>query len=112
MYLLVVSSLVAFIAFVWLLEHVSATKVSTYAYVNPLIAVLLGTFLHDEPISTALIAGTILILIALFLVRGGERPLRTGSQAQANQKLRPLPISVPLATSKRFAEETKIVYNF
>ena len=89
LYLLVISSLVAFIAFVWLLEHVSATKVSTYAYVNPLIAVLLGAFLHDEPISTALLAGTVLILIALFLVRGGEQPLRTGSKAQANQTASP-----------------------
>lgn len=88
LYLLVVSSLVAFVAFVWLLEHVSATKVSTYAYVNPLIAVLLGTLLHDEPISTALIAGTLLILVAVFLVRGGERLLSTNSRAQANQSAR------------------------
>src|SRR4029077_7467686 len=88
LYLLVVSSLVAFIAFVWLLEHVSATKVSTYAYVNPLIAVLLGTLLHDEPISTALIAGTILILIALFLVRGGERTRNTVAEARSEPIVR------------------------
>jgi drug/metabolite transporter (DMT)-like permease len=83
LYLLVVSSLVAFIAFVWLLEHVSATKVSTYAYVNPLIAVLLGTVFHAEPVSDALIAGTVLILVAVFLVRGGERAAKVASRVAA-----------------------------
>ena len=74
LYLLIVGSLIAFVAFHWLLEHVSAPKVGTYAYVNPLVAVLLGAWLHDEPISLALIAGMTLILAGVFLVRGGDRP--------------------------------------
>ena len=74
LYLLIVGSLIAFVAFHWLLEHVSAPKVGTYAYVNPLVAVLLGTWLHDESISLALISGMTLILAGVFLVRGGDRP--------------------------------------
>jgi drug/metabolite transporter (DMT)-like permease len=73
LYLLVVSSLVAFVAFVWLLEHVSATKVSTYAYVNPLVAVLLGSAAHNEPITPALMTGMLLILVGVFLVRGADQ---------------------------------------
>ncbi len=74
LYLLIVGSLIAFVAFHWLLEYVSAPKVGTYAYVNPLVAVLLGAWLHDEPISRALIGGMTLILAGVFLVRGGDRP--------------------------------------
>ena len=44
-YLLVVSSLVAFLAYIWLLQHVSATLAGTYAYVNPAVAVLVGSLL-------------------------------------------------------------------
>ena len=70
LYLLVFGSLIAFVAFHWLLEHVSAPKVGTYAYVNPLVAVLLGTLFHREPFSAALVAGMLMILAGVFLVRG------------------------------------------
>lgn len=73
-YLLVFGSLLAFVVFHWLLEHVPATKVATYAYVNPLVAVLLGTWWRHEPITWTLASGMALILMAVFLVRGGERP--------------------------------------
>lgn len=72
-YLLVFGSLIAFVAFHWLLEHVPAPTVGTYAYVNPLVAVALGSFLHQEPVSLALVAGMLLILTGVFLVRGGNR---------------------------------------
>lgn len=75
-YLLVFGSLVAFVAFHWLLEHVPATKVGTYAYVNPLVAVLLGTWWRGEPFTPALVGGMVLILTAVGLVRVGERPRR------------------------------------
>ena len=51
LYLLIVGSLVGFVAFDWLLGHVSATLVGTYAYVNPLIAILVGWLLGGEEIT-------------------------------------------------------------
>ena len=47
-YLLVFGSLTAFVTFQWLLEHVAATKVGTYAYVNPVVAVFLGWLILGE----------------------------------------------------------------
>jgi len=74
-YLLVFSSLCGFVAFNWLLGHVSAAKVGTYAYVNPMVAVLIGWTLGGEDVSWALWAGMGVILFGVFLVRGGERRL-------------------------------------
>jgi len=71
-YLLVVGSLVGFVAFNWLLGHISATKVGTYAYVNPVVAVLVG-WLAGEELTGAIIAGIATILVGVGLVRGGER---------------------------------------
>jgi drug/metabolite transporter (DMT)-like permease len=72
LYLLIVGSLGGFVAFNWLLGHVSAAKVGTYAYVNPLVAVLIG-WLMGEEVSWGLWAGMAIILFGVFLVRGGER---------------------------------------
>ena len=48
LYLIVAGSIVAFTAYVWLIHHESPTKVGTYAYVNPVVAVLVGYFLGGE----------------------------------------------------------------
>jgi len=72
-YLLVVSSLVAFLAYIWLLQHVSATLAGTYAYVNPAVAVLVGWLLGGEPITGWLVGGMVVILAGVALVRTGGR---------------------------------------
>jgi drug/metabolite transporter (DMT)-like permease len=74
LYLLIVGSLVGFVSFNWLLKHVSAAKVGTYAYVNPVVAVLIGCLLGAEAFTEHLAAGITVILAGVFLVRGGERP--------------------------------------
>jgi drug/metabolite transporter (DMT)-like permease len=68
LYLIVFGSLVAFTAFIWLLGHMSASRVSSYAYVNPIIAVAIGYFWAGEPITPRIIAGTALVLISVFLI--------------------------------------------
>jgi drug/metabolite transporter (DMT)-like permease len=73
LYLLIVGSLVGFVAFNWLLRHVTAAKVGTYAYVNPVVAVLVG-WVAGEGFTGWLAAGICVILLAVFLIRGGERP--------------------------------------
>jgi drug/metabolite transporter (DMT)-like permease len=75
-YLLIVGSLVGFVSFNWLLGHVPAAKVSTYAYVNPVVAVFVGWWLAAERIDIWFAAGLIVILTGVALVRHGERPSR------------------------------------
>src|SRR3984885_7929281 len=68
LYLIVFGSLVAFTAFVWLLAHMPATRVSSHAYVNPIVAVALGYFLANEPVTFRTLAGTALVLVSVFLI--------------------------------------------
>ena len=74
-YLVVFGSLIGFSAYVWLLKVVPASTVSTYAYVNPVIAVLLGWAFNDEAITgRTLIAGAAIVVgVALMVSRGREK---------------------------------------
>jgi drug/metabolite transporter (DMT)-like permease len=71
-YLLIVGSLVGFVAFNWLLGQVSAAQAGTYAYVNPLVAVLVG-LLDGEELTGWIVGGIAIILAGVALVRGGHR---------------------------------------
>jgi drug/metabolite transporter (DMT)-like permease len=68
LYLAVFGSMIGFTAFVWLLHHVSAASVSTYAYVNPLVAIVLGwLFLNEQPglrtaVATVFILGGVVVI--------------------------------------------------
>jgi drug/metabolite transporter (DMT)-like permease len=79
LWLLVVGSLLGFVAFNWLLAHVSASHVGTYAYVNPAIAVVLGV-LDGEALTAWLLSGIVVILIGVALVRAGHTPPLTSSE--------------------------------
>jgi drug/metabolite transporter (DMT)-like permease len=68
LYLIVAGSIVGFTAYVWLLHHESPTKVGTYAYVNPLIAVLLGYFAGDEPLGARTIVGSLCVLASVVMI--------------------------------------------
>jgi drug/metabolite transporter (DMT)-like permease len=68
LYLIVFGSLLAFTAFVWLLAHMPATRVSSHAYVNPIVAVALGYFMAGEVITGRILAGTALVLVSVFLI--------------------------------------------
>jgi drug/metabolite transporter (DMT)-like permease len=67
-YLIVAGSIVAFTAYVWLIHHESPTKVGTYAYVNPVVAVLLGYFLGGEALSLRTMVGTMLVLVSVVVI--------------------------------------------
>jgi drug/metabolite transporter (DMT)-like permease len=64
-YLVVAGSLVAFTAYAWLLQNVAISKVATYAYVNPLVAVLLGWALLSEELSVGTLVGAALIVASV-----------------------------------------------
>jgi drug/metabolite transporter (DMT)-like permease len=67
-YLIVAGSIVAYTAYVWLIHHESPTKVGTYAYVNPVVAVLLGYFLGGEALGLRTILGTMLVLASVLVI--------------------------------------------
>jgi drug/metabolite transporter (DMT)-like permease len=78
-YLTIMGSLIGFTAYVWLLQVSTPARVSTSAYVNPLIAVLLGTTIGREPFSHELvIAGVLIILAVVLIVRSSRSKLANG----------------------------------
>jgi drug/metabolite transporter (DMT)-like permease len=70
-YLLLVGSLIGFICYNWLLKNVSAVLAGTYAYVNPLIAILVGWWIGNEELSVWIFVGMFIIVAGIALVRSG-----------------------------------------
>jgi drug/metabolite transporter (DMT)-like permease len=75
-YLIVFGSIIGFTAYIWLLHHESPTKVGTYAYVNPVVAVLVGYFLGGEALGPRTVLGTLCVLVSVVLITraGVKRP--------------------------------------
>jgi drug/metabolite transporter (DMT)-like permease len=89
-YLIVAGSIIAFTAYVWLIHHESPTKVGTYAYVNPVVAVLLGYFFAGEPLSLRTIFGTALILVSVVVITTMPKKQARGL-VQSDQPVRTIP---------------------
>jgi drug/metabolite transporter (DMT)-like permease len=68
LYLIVAGSITGFTAYVWLLHHESPTKVGTYAYVNPVVAVLIGYILGGESLGLRTTLGTLFVLISVVVI--------------------------------------------
>jgi len=77
-YLVVFGSIIGFSSYVWLLQVRPATQVSTYAYVNPVVAVLLGTYLGNEVLNWREIAGLAVILGGVLLINLAKYRTRPG----------------------------------
>jgi len=77
LYLIVAGSIAGFTAYVWLIHHESPTKVGTYAYVNPVVAVLVGYFLGGETLGPRTILGTLFVLVSVVVITTtrARRPL-------------------------------------
>src|SRR6202041_3059121 len=75
-YLIVAGSIIAFTAYVWLLHHESPTKVGTYAYVNPVVAVLVGYFLGGEALDARIVVGAAFVLVSVIVITTskGKKP--------------------------------------
>jgi hypothetical protein len=90
-YLIVAGSIIGFTAYVWLIHHESPTKVGTYAYVNPVVAVLVGYFLGGEAVGPRTIAGTLLVLVSVVVItttskKSTETPLVSEAEARKPAK--------------------------
>jgi drug/metabolite transporter (DMT)-like permease len=71
-YLVFAGSLVGFTAYVWLLKNVPIAKVATYAYVNPIVALILGCVFHGEKMDGYMLAGSVVVILSVVLVTGAK----------------------------------------
>jgi drug/metabolite transporter (DMT)-like permease len=85
-YLVLVGSLVGYSAYIWLLHHVSATSASTYAFVNPVVAVALGALVLGEAVTPVTLGAAAMIVVAVALILTGQARAerRTGLAAAAD----------------------------
>ena len=67
-YLIVAGSLIAFTAYMWLLARMSSTRVASYAYVNPVIALAIGYWLGGEAMQPRTLIGSALVLVSVVLI--------------------------------------------
>ena len=72
-YLVIFGSVIAFTAYVWVLDAAPISLVATYAYVNPIVAVLLGWLILSEPITPAILIGGAVVVAGVALVVAAER---------------------------------------
>lgn len=79
-YLIVFGSLIGFTSYTWLLQYIPVAKVATYAYVNPMVAVLLGALLLGERLQGNEWFGMVIILLAVFLVTSSRLQPGHGEQ--------------------------------
>jgi drug/metabolite transporter (DMT)-like permease len=84
-YLIVAGSIIAFTAYVWLIHHESPTRVGTYAYVNPVIAVALGYFFAGEAVGARTLLGTLLVLVSVVVIT--TMPARKSAPARLEEVL-------------------------
>ncbi|KJC47766.1 multidrug DMT transporter permease [Bradyrhizobium sp. LTSP885] len=82
-YLVVAGSVIGFTAYRWLLDNVSTSMVSTYIFINPIIAVLLGTLVLGEPFSISMLFGAALVIVSIVITSRAE-------QARSSPPERPL----------------------
>ena len=70
LYLVFFGSIIAYSAYIWLLTATTPAKVSTYAYVNPIVAVALGWAIVDEPLTPAMLGAMAIIILSVTLISG------------------------------------------
>jgi drug/metabolite transporter (DMT)-like permease len=85
-YLVFFGSLAAYSAYVWLLQVRPATQVSTYAYVNPVVAVLLGVFFAGEKLNLFQITGLAIVLISVLLINISKYRREQKAQTNTSEK--------------------------
>ena len=77
LYLVVCGSWIGYTAYIWLLRHVPTSKVATYAYVNPVVAVFLGWLIEHERVDAYILAGTAVVVASVVIVTGAKVEKKT-----------------------------------
>ena len=89
-YLVIIGAVVGYTAYIWLLRHCEPAKVATYAYVKPIVAVLLGTFFAGETVTVrmlvaaALIIGSVALIITAQHLRARVEPALSAAMEPAD----------------------------
>ncbi|PYX06671.1 MAG: drug/metabolite exporter YedA [Acidobacteria bacterium] len=102
-YLIFAGSIAGFTAYIWLLHYESPTKVGTYAYVNPVVAVALGHFLGGESVGARTLLGTLLVLVSVIAITTmpARRTLEPESRQVEAEELATVPSSSPASSTDR-----------
>jgi len=79
-YLIIAGSIIGYTAYLWLLHYESPTKVGTYAYVNPVVAVALGYFFGGEPVGPRTLLGTLLVLVSVIAITTTPKAVRAAPE--------------------------------
>ncbi len=82
-YLVVCGSWIGYTAYIWLLGHVPISKVSTYAYVNPVVAVFLGWLILHEPVDVYILAGSAIVIASVILVTSAQVTKKPAAEEMA-----------------------------
>ena len=77
LYLVVGGSWIGYTSYIWLLRHVPSSKVSTYAYVNPVVAVFLGWLVLHEPLDRYILMGSAIVVASVILVTSAKITTKT-----------------------------------
>lgn len=86
-YLIVFGSVLAYTAYTWLLQHASVSRVATYAFVNPVVAIVLGALLLNEEINATMLIGAAMIVVAVaVVVRTESRPPQSPGALEASPR--------------------------
>jgi drug/metabolite transporter (DMT)-like permease len=104
-YLVVVGSIVAFTCYAYLLAHAPISQVSTYAYVNPAIAVALGAIFLDERIAAATVAGMALVIASVVVIVRREARRAAHDAASDGE----VPVSAPVGELHDTTEAATVV---
>lgn len=73
LYLFIFGSMIAYVAYMYAIEHLPVSFVSTYAYINPVIALFIGWFFLDEVLTCQILIGACIILVGVYLVNRGNK---------------------------------------
>jgi drug/metabolite transporter (DMT)-like permease len=84
LWLIIAGSVIGFVAYNWLLENVSTSLASTYTFVNPVIAVLLGTVVLNEPFSRVMLLGAGLVIVSVIVIWLAERSTGRPTNEKSN----------------------------
>ena len=98
-YLIVFGSLIGYSAYAWLLANAPISQVSTYAYVNPVVAIALGVIVLDETLTLRVVAGALLILVSVAIVL--RRESRIAAALEPGEVVRPDGHPAELAPARR-----------
>ncbi len=75
-YLVIMSNLLTFAAFIYTMKHLEPAIAALYAYINPIVAIFVGSLIMSEKITITIIAGSVITLIGVFLVNQSLRKQR------------------------------------